>query len=141
MTIKLLTPTEFVPHKLQVKAFVRYWEDAGVNGHPESDECPTIPMRKDVYWCPEIDIIQGKVINWPDGVTAEVHYKVCDEGEYWLVDGLGRRAKYLGDYVPTSLLCHGEKAYGDYIILSIAADGTIQNWKAPELDANEWELE
>jgi transcriptional regulator with PAS, ATPase and Fis domain len=35
----------------------------------------------------------GRVLDWPKGTTAEVHYKVCDAGCYWLEDANGKRLK------------------------------------------------
>ena len=124
---------------IEAEAGVRYWEDASVNGIPEDDDAPTIPLRNGGAWCPRIRIADGLVEAWPAGTTAETHYKVCDQGIYWLTDETGTRlARWRGHYVPSAFLCRGGSGYGDYIILSIDADGRISDYAAPEISADEW---
>jgi hypothetical protein len=118
---------------IEVCAGVRYWEDASVNGVEDTDGV-LIPMRKGGTWTPVIRLADGAVMDWPQGMTADVHYKVCDQGEYWLLDDdLGRVAKWAGFYVPDDFLCHGDHGYGDYIIFKIGGDGLIEGWRAPEV--------
>jgi hypothetical protein len=124
---------------IEAEAGVRYWDDASVNGVQEGEDTPTIPLRKGDAWCPRIRLADGVVGDWPAGTTAETHYKVCDAGIYWLTDATGARlAKWGGYYVPDDFLCHGDEGFGDYIILSIDADGRIANYNAPTIDADEW---
>jgi hypothetical protein len=123
---------------IEVSAGARYWEDASVNGVEDVDG--KIPLRRGDYWCPTIDLRTGAVKDWPIGTTANVHYKVCDDGEYWLQDEQGKRiAKWKSFYVPDDFLCVGGRGYGDYIILSVAADGKIEGWRNPGFDPDEWE--
>jgi len=120
---------------LEVEAEVRYWEDATVNG--QEDEAGTlIPFKFGSMWCPVIRLEDGKVISWPEGTTARIHYKVCDAGEYWLADEDGRIAKWAGSYVPNEFLCHGpdSNGYGDYIIFKVGPDGLIQDWRKPTIE-------
>lgn len=123
---------------LRIKAHVRYWEDATVNS--EEDTAGTlIPFRNGDAWEPTIDIVDGQIQGWPTGVTADIHYKVCDAGEYWLMrDGLFV-AKWRDDYVPRFLYA-GDLGYGDYIIMSVGADGKIKNWQKPVIIDSEWLL-
>ncbi len=124
---------------IHVEAEPRYWEDASVNGANEDDDAPTIPLREGKLWVPRIRLADGKIEGWPEGTTANVHYKVCDQGEYWLADEAGERiAKWRGYYVPDEFLCHGDDGFGDYIILTICADGVIQNWTTPEISDQDW---
>jgi hypothetical protein len=124
---------------LIVEAQVRYWEDAEVNGQDDVDGT-RIPLRQDALWCPIIELATGKILNWPQGITASIHYKVCDEGEYWLGDSEGNKdAKWKGHYVPDAFLCVGEEGHGDYIILSVSADGLIAGWQPPTIKESEWE--
>lgn len=117
---------------IEVSAGVRYWEDAIVNGSMDADGT-LIPLRKGDCWSPVIRIADGMVMDWPQGTTADVHFKVCDEGEYWLLDDDRKRvAKWAGFYVP-DFLCPGENGYGDYIILKVGADGLIEKWSAPDV--------
>lgn len=118
---------------IEVRAEVRYWEDASVNGVEDADGS-LIPMRDENSWAPVIRLADGMVMGWRQGVKADVHYKVCDGGEYWLLDDKKNRvAKWAGYYVPNDFLCHGGNGYGDYIILKIGADSVIENWEAPEI--------
>lgn len=123
---------------LEVRAEPRYWEDTTVCGAEDADGT-RIPFREGDLWCPVIDLESGKVIGWPKGVTADIHYKVCDQGEYWLRDASGERvAKWRSHYVPDELLCHGDSGWGDYIIMTIQRDGSIVNWTCPEIHPEEW---
>jgi hypothetical protein len=129
------------PVYIEVAAGVRYWEDATVNGTEDTDGA-LIPLRAGGLWKPTIRLADGMAMDWPAGVTARVHYKVCDSGEYWLLDGERRRiAKWGGDYVPSKFLCHGDSGCGDYIILTIGGDGVIEGWRVPTVDAEEWKQE
>lgn len=116
---------------IEVSAGVRYWEDATVNGQ-EDAEGTLIPFRDGDNWRPVIRLCDGMVMQWPQGMDANVYYKVCDAGEYWLRDEHHRRvAKWNGYYVPSAFLCHGGDGYGDYIILTIGPDGHVANWRRP----------
>lgn len=126
---------------IEVSAAVRYWEDADVNGVEDTDGT-LIPCRVDPAWCPVIRLADGVVENWPVGTRAYVHYKVCDQGEYWLRDADGNRiARWTGHYVPDAFLCHGDRGYGDYIIMSIDGGGMIARWRTPVIHESEWQPE
>lgn len=125
---------------IEVCAEVRYWEDATVNGS-EDTEGTLIPLRNGSVWKPIISLTEGKIADWPDGTEADIHYKVCDQGEYWLLDENKHRiAKWKGHYIPNGILCVGDNGYGDYIIMSINSEGQIKGWDAPEIDGDEWDL-
>ncbi|MES2395647.1 MAG: hypothetical protein V4549_06575 [Bacteroidota bacterium] len=113
---------------LEVKANVRYWEDATVNDLEDTNG-DLIPCKKGEIWCPIIDLDSGIITNWKQGVKAEVHYKVCDTGSYYLKDAEGAVLLSIeGDYVP-DIMCPKENGYGDYIIMNIDENGKIANWK------------
>lgn len=118
---------------LAVEAEVRYWEDAEVNGQPEDDDAPTIPLKQGDLWMPVIDLASGQIQDWPAGTTARTHYKVCDAGRYALLDAQRAEIVAIEGYVPNILAPEG-RGFGDYIILAIGPDGTIAHWKA-DLDA------
>lgn len=126
------------PVYLVVSAGVRYWEDATVNGKKDTDGS-LIPFRDGELWKPVIRLSDGLVMDWPEGMTASIHYKVCDEGEYWLAD-FGRDLVYRwgGFYVPDDFLCHGDRGHGDYIIFKVGPDGFIVDYKAPDIDFERW---
>lgn len=113
---------------LAVKAGVRYWEDAKVDGVKDVDGS-LIPCRQGDLWCPIIDINSGFITNWKQGVKAEVHYKVCDAGSYFLQDAEGNNVLSIEEnYVP-DIMCPKESGWGDYIIMDIDENGQIANWK------------
>lgn len=118
---------EFDAKILKVNANVRYWEDSSVNGVDDEDG-KLIPFRKGDSWCPIIDIDDGSIVDWPKGTTANIHYKVCDDGVYTLVDEYDEEITSVEDYVP-SIMCPCGDGYGDYIIMVIDGDGKIENWK------------
>jgi len=116
---------------IQVKADVRYWDDAEINGASD-EKGESVPFKNGNTWEPLIRLEDGMVMNWPEGMTADFHFKVCDAGEYFLVDGGGNLiAKWSGYYVPNDFLCHGDNGYGDYIIFNVGANGLIEKWEKP----------
>ena len=123
---------------IEVDAGVRYWEDAILNG--KEDINGEIPLRDGDGWKPIIELATGSVLNWPEGVEADIHYKVCDAGQYWLQNEAGKRiAKWKDFYVPNNILCVGDNGYGDYIIFNIGGDGRIIGWSAPSIEPDKWE--
>lgn len=123
---------------IEVDAGVEYWEDAIVNGVEDADGS-RIPFRDSGRWKLVIDLDEGRVVGWPRGVVADVHYKVCDDGEYHLLDANRLRIGTWEDYyVPDAFLCHGEKGCGDYIIMHIDSDGLIEGWTRPDVNLSEW---
>lgn len=127
------------PCFIKVEAGVRYWEDMVINGEEVSPNGCHVPFKKGDLWCPVIRIDDGNVVDWPKGVNAQVHFKVCDAGNYFLLNKAGKViASRMDNYVPDGL-CHGSKGYGDYIILNIDAEGMIQNYKN-EIDTDEFDF-
>lgn len=136
MKIALTKTIEFEVAYLLINAEVRYWEDASVNGVEDTDGT-LIPMRNGDIWEPVINMATGVIRNWPSGTVADIHYKVCDQGEYWFLSVVGERvAKFKGYYVPDFL--PGDH-YGDYIIFKVDAEGKIQNWNTNQIDDADWE--
>lgn len=124
---------------IEVDAGVRYWEDSTVNGNAEDDDEPKIFGAEGDRWKVRINLDEGKIEDWPEGMTAEIHYKVCDDGIYWLTDGFGTRLLKREDYVPNDFLCHSENGFGDYIIMDVSEEGYIQGYQQPEFDPDMWE--
>jgi len=128
---------------LEVEAEVRYWEDATVNGVEDAEGTLIFGRDRDGdpdLWKVSIDLAEGRIVGWPEGMVAETYYKVCDAGHYWLTDATGQRiAKWKGYYVPDDYLCHPGSGFGDYIILNISADGVIESYTRPEIDFDRWE--
>lgn len=134
----MLVKREVEVKYLRARCGVRYWEDATVNGECDEDGS-RIPCRKGTAadndrlgggnWCPTIDLETGKIEGWPEGTTAHIHYKVCDDGEYELLDADRNVVKAIDGYVP-SIMSPAEPGYGDYVIMTIGPDGAIANWRA-----------
>lgn len=128
----------------KVNAGGMYFENATVNGTKDISWeeqryliAPRMPLM--VYdeketehrWQFEIDLESGNIINWPKGTTASTYYKVCDEGSYALLDENHNVIHEACCYVPKILAYLDEKQYygfGDYIILSIDADGHLKDF-------------
>lgn len=124
-------PVEVEIRTCLIEAGVRYWEDATVDG-VEDSEGDLVPCRRGDLWCPEIDVDSGVIINWEKGKTAEIHYKVCDSGNYHLKDADGNVILSIEeDYVPNGLV---PGKYGDYIVMTVDAEGKIKEWpRNPDL--------
>lgn len=126
MKVKLKIEKEYDVATLHVRAKVRYWEDATVN-ETEDATGSLIPCRNGENWTPVIDVNTGKIIHWTLGVTAEIHYKVCDAGSYELRDSEDKTIITIDGYVPKTM-CPGDNGYGDYIIMTVDENGVIENW-------------
>lgn len=112
---------------LEIRARVRYWEDGEINGVYDTEGL--MPGRENEHWHGFIDIADGKIMEWPP-ITASIHYKVCDEGEYWLCnESRTRLAKWGGDYVPDTFFA--TTGGGDYISFDVSTTGLIDNWPSP----------
>jgi hypothetical protein len=131
--------TTSIPVKyLRARCGVRYWEDGTVNGEEDADGS-RIPCREGTAadndklgggnWRPTIDLDTGRIEGWPEGTTASIHYKVCDDGDYELLDAERKVVRAIDGYVPT-IMCPEGNGYGDYVIMEIAGDGAIAKWVA-----------
>lgn len=134
MKVKLKIEKEFDVKYLEAKAGARYWEDATVNGIEDSDG-NLIPCKDGDYWNPLINIETGVIVNWEKGKEADIHYKCCDDGEYFLLDEHKNIVKSIDGYVP-SIMCPEENGYGDYIIMKVDKNGQILNWQIDLSDFN-----
>ena len=127
MRVTLNIKKDFNLKDLEVFANVRYWEDTDVNGIKDENG-KLIPCRNDDLWEPIIDINSGQILNWKQGKTANVHYKVCDEFIYSITDINGDTVIEEDEiYVPT-IMCPKSNGYGDYIIMDIDENGYIKDW-------------
>ena len=124
---------------LLVFAGVRYWEDAEINGIEDTESGNGIPCKSGGMWMPKIDVETGVITNWEDGKSAFIHYKVCDQCSWQLLDEQGFIVVDVeNEYVPETLAPEG-KGYGDYIKMRVDENGKIANWKfkAKEFFKNE----
>lgn len=127
-TITLSVPQTVAVKYLKAECGVLYWEDATVNGVDDEDGS-LIPCRVGDSWCPLIDLNTGVIEGWPEGVTANIHYKVCDDGRYALLDADRHEVRAIADYVP-AIMCPGDGGHGDYVIMTVGPDGLIENFHA-----------
>jgi len=131
LTVKKTVEVEV--ERLIVSANVRYWEDATIDGKEDKDGA-LVPCRVGENWCPIIDLKTGVIINWKQGVVADIHYKICDAGVYELADPDGAIVSKIDGYVP-DMLCPEENGYGDYIIMHVDENGCISGFKP---DTSTW---
>jgi hypothetical protein len=130
MKARIYAEKEVDLRTLHVDAGVRYWNDTEINGTADTENGDNIPCKAGNRWQPVIDLETGQIMNWEKGKSADVHYKVCDDGNYYLKDEDGIMVTSIErDYVP-GILCPKERGYGDYIIMDIDENGFIQGWKA-----------
>ncbi|MBK3780051.1 hypothetical protein G3A43_07260 [Paraburkholderia aspalathi] len=125
---------------IEANVFVRYWEDASLNGQTDTEG--KVPLRHGEDWRPVIELATGRILAWPEGLEAQTCYKICDAGEYWLLDKARTRiAKWKRSYVPARFF---DVAYdgivSDYIVLKIGGDGLIAGWQPPYLEPEQWVL-
>lgn len=140
MKARISIEKEYEVKYLQVDAGVRYWEDSEINGQEDSSDIPQMPCvyakREKFRWMPLINVDNGKIINWNKSVNANIHYKVCDDGEYTLLDNDQKVIIKVNGYVP-SILAPSENNFGDYIIMKVDKNGYIQDWHCDEYDIQE----
>lgn len=137
MKRKIKIEKEFDLAIAECQIFARYWADSEVNGVEDDAFAPTMPcvetiknpwtFREELAWCPIINLNNGKIMNWKEGVKASVHYKSCDENLVAIIDVDGNVVKRYEDYVP-DFLCPKEAGYGDYVIMDIDENGFIQDF-------------
>lgn len=98
----------------------------------EDEDMPfDAPLRDGKSWKATIDLDEKRIVDWPTGKCLSFHtMKVCDEGIYHLLDENHQVVVGYAGYVPNNLL---PGSYGDYLDLTIDANGFITNWKK---DAN-----
>jgi hypothetical protein len=127
--ITIKRPVEVDAVYLRAECEVRYWDDGEVNGVTDAEDAPTIPfVQGGDTWAPLIEIETGVVLDWPQGTTASIHYKVCDAGRYSLLDADKAVLIAIDGYVPR-IMSPKENGYGDYVIMDIGADGKIADWR------------
>lgn len=123
------------PKLIQLDAYA-YPDSGAVNGvdDPE-DPTPENPAKMPFLeaskqfkgewrWVPLIDTKTGKILDWPENTEAKLYYKPCDDCKI-IIDGKNWND---GEYVPRFLRPGDENAGGDYLVMTIAKDGTILGW-------------
>ena len=150
MKITIRKPSTFNIRYLKINAFVRHWVDCdystdnGETWHGDFEDImeehnrigKIIPGSDGEHWKITIDLWNGRVLNWPKGFCLKTHFKVCDEGEYEFLDVDGKDVINITEefdqyYVPDFLSIEDD-GWGDYIIININGDGTIENFDIME---------
>lgn len=122
------------PRYLYARVCPRYFEDAWVNGRQDDNDNPRMPLVKDYVWDITIDLSDGRVLYWPGGVSAATCYKVCDDGEYELLDERFEIISHKEGYVPKIMAFDEPGAgYGDYVYLKINPDGKIDGFPSGDI--------
>jgi len=131
MKVKLKIEKEFEVKYLKAQVGARYWEDSDVNGVEDTENGDNIPCKIGDKWIVQIDLETGQIINWPNGTTASIHYKSCDDNIFSLLDEDNNVITQRDGYV-IDLMSPKEEGFGDYVIMDINENGIITNWKCTE---------
>ena len=106
--------------------------DDGVMPEFECDESFVPPMYDEStklleFW---IDLRERKLKDW-DESNGYLHIwaKVRDEGAYTLYDTDMKPLWQIQGYVPSALIPPYDMGFGDYLELTIEADGTLPEWQ------------
>lgn len=130
---------------LKVNAHVRYWEDSDINGVPDityeeqkEGMMPRMPLASEdgECWCPVIDVKNLRILDWPKGTEAYIHYKVCDECEVTCLDKNKNPIHEYDYYVPKFLQYADSFMDGDYVVMEIDGEGNLVDF--PEDEAEDW---
>lgn len=138
MKFKIKVMQEIQVKYLKAECQVRCWEDSTLNG--KDDVNANMPCAEGNLWSPIINLETGQIINWEEGNEASIHYKICDQGNYYLLDDNQQVVTSVeGNYV-IDMMSPREKGWGDYVIMDIDKDGLIDKWKV-DLDDFEHQSE
>jgi hypothetical protein len=136
MKLTIAQPSTINPDAIQI-VFPVDDQDVGEDGSIPAD-FPGLVMAPGKYntvgtVTMTLDLDTRKVRDWPEGRTESVYVKVTDQLSCYLLEDGKVIAEREENYQPGCI--PGE--YGDYVIMDIAADGTIlkdgRPW-TPELD-------
>lgn len=142
MEIEITIPRKYNAAYLSCNLGPRFWEDAEVNGEWDDADNPKMPCaawdsyERALRWQILIDIETGCIMHWPQGTTARVHYKVCDDGTYILLGQNAEELLQVDGYVLKCMYPNAE-GWGDYVIMNIDETGHIDGWKFGKEDVEE----
>lgn len=114
---------------IKIEAKVHHPEDSLLNGQP--DTLFRMPLQEgsiERIWSPIIDLHTGKVLEWSKQ-SAEINYKVRDEGIYTYLDSEFNEISIHEGYVPEEL--QFKDTSGDYLEFSIKPNGGIAQFVKP----------
>ena len=128
---------KYLKFKMEIDYWVRDFSVGGLNydlwegGKDKWDafrrDCPFMIEDESVMLL--IDVTNGRVVNWKEGVAGEfTTVKIVDRGSYQLLDeNMSLLCGYHG-YVP-DLLGIVNKSWGDYLEFRIGKDCFVEDWK------------
>lgn len=144
MIVEIITKKEVNLKFLMLKASVIYWEESKVNAVYDNTAGDNMPCKIGRNWCPHIDIDTGIILNWTQGVKANIQYSVRYM-DYTIQDAQGviivSKEKYLGltpktlrpkaiDLgLPPKTLKPETQHYEHFIHMDIDENGQIADWK------------
>ena len=106
--------------------------DDGLTLELENDESFVLPMY-DIetkileFW---VDLKERKMKDWGESNGyLNVWAKVRDEGTYTLYDTDKKPLWQIRGYIPNALIPPYDMGFGDYLELTIEADGTLPEWQ------------
>lgn len=114
---------------LKLYAGVRSWHYTKVNNVNDTTNGDNIPCKEDKLWCPIIEIDTGKIVNWKQGTTASIYYKVNNRLRYEIMNRNGHIVAFSNKSFVSKTLCAGASGYEDDIIMNIDENGMIQDWE------------
>jgi len=121
------------PRYLKVVANPRYLEDTYLNGKEDKEGEICIYDNDKQILDFVIDMVEGKILNWNNTQGAKIHYKIADEGKYYLIEYISQhmysiKKEYSSYYVVDELLAIDRNGYGDYMIMEVDKNGYIKNY-------------
>jgi hypothetical protein len=98
-----------------------------------------IPFRNGDKWSAMIDLCGGIVMNWPNGIEAELDMRLADGASFELLDDrLGGRMRCVDDgTVPIFL--EKRREWSDFLKLRINGDGLVEGWANLDLGKSRWQ--
>lgn len=118
---------------------VRLWGTSTANVKNGSDV--SMPFHKGNAWRPVIELSTGKIEGCPEHTTAAIQFPIFDSGDYWLLnENKERIAKWTALFGPAPLLGSSISLISsEFTTINIKQDGTVEHWRAPNLNAGQWE--
>ena len=130
MLVTMFKPVEVEIKYLKVQVPNEY-DESGFSDEGYEKYCKSLSEDKE-YWCPLIDIDNGHIVNWVEGLSCDIFFKPVDEGVYtFLGENNVEHLKHEG-YVPNFLGINSQ-SYGDYIDLSVNSEGYIIGWNKDDV--------
>lgn len=122
-----------------IRAYTMFFDDSFINGNKDSNYVPNMPCiaEEDNCWQPIIDIDEGKILDWPNDIEANIIYQVNGDCEIICKtkDDKTICTNENYKYVP-KFLSPGEKECDYYIQMNVSKNGHIENWNVE--DVKKW---